>query len=218
MKRAAALNRWCSWMRRKHAPGPVDDLHATSITGGLWGRGEALGLADSRCKSCHGLGMVFGQPVSLGFPRRGFRVCRCVFRAVFRRCFRRYKDPRIAECSRKREEYRADVYLSARRELRGLDWEVFQLRYLRGWDWKRCTREIGIDRGLFFHRVYRVQEKLGRAWRELVPFGLFPVDEYFHSRVHSRMEFQGGRNGNVSNNGRRDRGGADRGNGHRGRG
>jgi hypothetical protein len=36
-----------------------------------------------------------------------------------------------------------------------------------------------IDRGLFFHTVYRVEEKLGRAFVETEPYGLFPVDDYF---------------------------------------
>jgi hypothetical protein len=28
--------------------------------------------------------------------------------------------------------------------------------------------------------VYRLQQKLGRVFRELEPYGLFPVDDYFH--------------------------------------
>jgi hypothetical protein len=37
-----------------------------------------------------------------------------------------------------------------------------------------------MDRGNFFHSVYRIQQKLGRVFRELEPYGLFPVDDYFH--------------------------------------
>ena len=36
-----------------------------------------------------------------------------------------------------------------------------------------------IDRGTFFHAVYRIEQKLGRVFRELQPYSLFPLDEYF---------------------------------------
>jgi hypothetical protein len=36
-----------------------------------------------------------------------------------------------------------------------------------------------LDRGDFFHIVYRVQERLGKVFRELEPYALFPLDEYF---------------------------------------
>ncbi len=37
-----------------------------------------------------------------------------------------------------------------------------------------------MDRGNFFHAVYRIEQKLGRVFRELEPYSLFPVNEYFH--------------------------------------
>jgi hypothetical protein len=43
-----------------------------------------------------------------------------------------------------------------------------------------CARKLGIDRGSFFHAVYRIEQKLGRVFRELEPYPLFPLDEYFH--------------------------------------
>jgi hypothetical protein len=54
-----------------------------------------------------------------------------------------------------------------------------------GADWKLCSRKLGIDRGNFFHAIYRIEQKLGRVFRELQPYPLFPVDEYFQgpSRV-----------------------------------
>jgi len=38
-----------------------------------------------------------------------------------------------------------------------------------------------MDRGSFFHEIYRIEQKLGRTFRELQPHALFPVDEYFNS-------------------------------------
>ncbi len=37
-----------------------------------------------------------------------------------------------------------------------------------------------MERGEFFHEVYRIEQKLGRTFRELEPHALFPVDEYFN--------------------------------------
>jgi len=51
---------------------------------------------------------------------------------------------------------------------------------LLGADWRLCTRRLGMDRGNFFHMVYRIEQKLGRAFRELKPYALYPLDEYFH--------------------------------------
>lgn len=48
-----------------------------------------------------------------------------------------------------------------------------------GADWKLCTRRLNIDRGTFFHIVYRVEEKLGRAFAEIEPYPLYPVEDYF---------------------------------------
>jgi hypothetical protein len=36
-----------------------------------------------------------------------------------------------------------------------------------------------MDRGNFFHEIYRIQQKLGRVYRELEPYALYPLDEYF---------------------------------------
>jgi len=33
--------------------------------------------------------------------------------------------------------------------------------------------------------VYRIEQALGRIFRELKPYGLFPLDEYFHGSVRA---------------------------------
>jgi hypothetical protein len=37
-----------------------------------------------------------------------------------------------------------------------------------------------MDRGDFFHIVYKIEARLGKAFREQEPYGLFPLDEYFY--------------------------------------
>ena len=75
----------------------------------------------------------------------------------------------------------ADVWLVARRTLADspVDWAVFRWHYLLGADWKLCARRLNITRGNMFHAFYRVEEKLGKTFRELQPYPLFPLDEYF---------------------------------------
>ncbi|HEY2845715.1 MAG TPA: hypothetical protein VGJ09_18790 [Bryobacteraceae bacterium] len=81
---------------------------------------------------------------------------------------------------RKDEEYIADFCLVSRRNLTEEEHQLFRYHFLLGADWKLCTRKLKMDRGNFFHSVYRIEQKLGRMFRELKPYPLFPLDDYFH--------------------------------------
>ena len=81
--------------------------------------------------------------------------------------------------SRKEEEYIADFCLVSKRSLTEIEHQVFKYHYLMGADWKLCCRKLTIDKGNFFHMVYRIEQRLGRVFRELEPYALFPLDEYF---------------------------------------
>jgi hypothetical protein len=123
-------------------------------------------------------------------------------RAIFRACFNRYRE--CAEltkyCSsvsleypanndggrfygRKIEEYLADVCLVARRTLTEEEHRVFRFHFLLGANWKLCSRRLGLNRGLFYHMVYRIEEKLGRAFAEMEPYPLYPVADYFSGTI-----------------------------------
>ena len=125
--------------------------------------------------------------------------CKCVLRSIFRICFDRFLrcvmqekhlsrvslEPHIGRCrpeswGRKDEEYIADFCLVARRALSAEEHQLFRYHFLLGADWKLCTRRLHVDRGNFFHSVYRIEQRLGRVFRELEPYALFPLDEYFH--------------------------------------
>ncbi len=81
---------------------------------------------------------------------------------------------------RKDEEYVADFCLVSRRALGEDEYRIFNYHFLLGADWKLCCRKLKIDRGNFFHAVYRIEQKLGRVFRELKPYPLYPLDEYFN--------------------------------------
>jgi hypothetical protein len=123
--------------------------------------------------------------------------CNCVFRSVFRVCLARFRECAVSESyaatvswdyfaaggrrvmARKKEEYMADFYLIAKRTLGPLELRVLRFYHLLGADWKLCSRRLGMDRGSFFHVVYRLEEKLGKAYAETEPYPLYPISEYF---------------------------------------
>jgi len=81
---------------------------------------------------------------------------------------------------RKHEEYMADFCLVSRRSLTEAEYRLFRYHFLLGADWTLCARKLSMSRGNFFHAVYRIEQKLGRVFRELQPYPLFPLDDYFN--------------------------------------
>jgi len=80
---------------------------------------------------------------------------------------------------RRDEEYIADFCLTSQRFLEEDEYKLFRFHFILGADWKLCCRRLKMERGSFFHEVYRIEQKLGRVFRELEPYALFPLDEYF---------------------------------------
>lgn len=164
-----------------------------------WTRSETLALAQQSCTYCYGLGLRPGR-AGASTP------CNCVFRAIFRACYERFKQcaskekyvsrvsleanpgrQRKSVWGLKNEEFIADFCLVSRRTLSEKEHQLFKYHFLLGADWKLCCRKLKIDRGTFFHEVYRIQEKLGKTFRELEPHALFPVDEYFSSTGRQKV-------------------------------
>jgi len=160
-----------------------------------WNRSNAIGLAKAACSQCHGEGIRRSEHRELEAP------CNCVFRAVFRACYNRFRECSVASLigtvspefsrgpdgrqtfGRKREEYMADFCLVSRRMLDEGENRVFRYHFLLGADWRLCTRQLKMDRGTFFHTIYRIQQKLGRAFADLQPYALYPPAEYFYGVV-----------------------------------
>ena len=156
-----------------------------------WTRSETIALARQSCAQCHGLGLTPGR-------NEVMNPCHCVLRAIFRACYARFrhcvsKERHISRVAleilpgqggkicwgRKDEEYIADFCLVSRRALTNYEYQVFSAHFLLGADWRLCTRRFRMDRGNFFHAVYRIEQRLGREFRELEPYGLFPLSSYF---------------------------------------
>lgn len=164
-----------------------------------WTRAETLGLSSAGCTQCLGLGTIRGQ--------RSSRPCGCVLRKIFRLCFDRFRSVGVEQANPSRvalggplaeraergaktvrrsssygfpgEEYRADFLLIARRALDDEQYKAFRLHWLLGADYRLCCAKLQIDRGTFFHLVYRIEQLLGRALAETRPYPLWPLDQYF---------------------------------------
>jgi hypothetical protein len=163
-----------------------------------WNRSEAIGTSSSTCAHCHGEGLR-----QLTRKKHGSsKPCNCTLRGVFRACLAKFREcvekPKhlsratLQTCSgkegyrvwgRKDEEYMADFYLLAKRNLDEEHFRIFKFHFLLGADWRLCCRRLNMERGNFFHAVYRIQQQLGRVFRETKPFALFPLDEYFGGTI-----------------------------------
>ena len=160
-----------------------------------WDRSNTIGLATETCKYCEGNGtrVVYKTKAS---------PCNCVFRAIFRACLTRFRDCAATGTafgtvswefcggpggrrmySRKQEEYMADFCLVSRRVLDDEDHRLFRYYFLLGADWQLCARQLKMDRGNFFHAIYRIERTLGRAFSEIRPYPLYPLDEYFGGTI-----------------------------------
>jgi len=150
-----------------------------------------IALALVGCAHCKGLGTS------------GQGACICVDRSVFRIVLNKFRQcasgghlgrpfslngisraqGKVSD-GRKNEDYMADVWLVSKRTLTNpTEWAIFRFHHLLGADWKLCCRQLKIDRGNFFHAVYRIEAKLGKVFRELQPYALWPVDEYFQGNT-----------------------------------
>lgn len=172
-------------------PRPESD---PSSKGKIMNPSHLITLANSRCLACDGRGIKSIDNTS---------VCKCVYRRVFAACldcFRNclHKSPmngtrlemvsRAKNChqvyGRKNEEYMADFLLLAKRTLDGpdsLEYKLFNFHLLLGATGKLVMDRLGlrVPKPTFYHRIERIEEKLGEAFAETKPYGIYPLDEYF---------------------------------------
>ena len=164
-----------------------------------------VALANAHCVYCHGVGIDRG---TARVRKIRPELCGCVYRQIFRICFRRYQ---LAEedirgtcmievgngapnCTRIDSEYCADFEGVAMRALPTPEMQdVFRYHFLAGGDWKFCVARMDVDKGRFFHLVYKVQELIGLRCATVQPHRLYPLDEYFGVTTAQLAQVSGGR-------------------------
>lgn len=160
----------------------------------VWTHDKVFALAWMKCVKCRGVGLTI--------RKTRMQPCGCVTRRAFNTCLGKYhriqatqdrlrgttpvlnpggRDLRFT-WSRKSEEFCADFFLLSKRALNSVEWGIFELFMLQGHNWRYCTAKLKMQRGPFFHAVYKIREILGRAFMETRPYPLFPLDQYFGVR------------------------------------
>lgn len=136
---------------------------------------EAVALASQSCSICYGLGIR-----SLGTRP----ICRCVWRRIFRICYERFRECTAAEQDALGAEFVADFCRVSRLALTPHEHRLFRFHFLLAAECAACCGKLGLNRGEFFHSVYRIEEKIGSA---LIVNGLFPLDDYFPRRPNGYL-------------------------------
>lgn len=84
---------------------------------------------------------------------------------------------------RRNEEYMADFCLLARRAIADSDtYRLFNEYFLLCVDWRACCERHKLHRGSLYRKLWEIEERCGRAFRETRPYALYPLDEYFAVR------------------------------------
>ena len=177
-------------------------------------RGIALGNARRGCAQCHGLGTYQGrtEAVLCGCAlRSAFRGALGRYRYAQAVGLWLYRASRAEVCRRmgfnfgnKDAEFCADFVLIARRLLNDFEFQVFRLHFLCEMEWRDClpllarwvrmARAAGVDgfphvdRGNFFHAVYRIENSLGRAYLEMKPYAVYPTGDYYRGHFVDREQ------------------------------
>jgi hypothetical protein len=157
-------------------------------------RSDFIGMAQSECVKCNGLGLRSEHHNSKHAP------CDCVLRKVTRSIVAKVHELeargnlhsiRLDTLSRpqgrnargiKGSEYKADVFLTARRALPDpVDWLLFRSYCLENRPWRECCPWLG--RGQFFQKLYLIEARLGLCFLEMRPYALFPVSQYWDTRL-----------------------------------
>jgi hypothetical protein len=156
-----------------------------------------MALSLEGCARCHSPGVYLKDRAKVETP------CPCTDRGVFRAVLAAYKHYSISiglsirtnlsqfstqhsrqgrrADGRRVEEWCADVWLTSKRNLTPHQWQILRRHHIRGEDWTR----FGISKGQLFHEKYCLEQKLGRVFRELQPFALYPIQEYFSDSTRS---------------------------------
>jgi hypothetical protein len=156
-----------------------------------WSPQIAAAMAHRRCPDCRGT----GRPA--GVDQRD--LCRCVYRAVFHVCHRRFEqysrsqrhsfrrisfEPIARGVDRSRtwvrriEDYRADFHACGMRSLARHLYQFFSFYYLHGATQELVCRRLGVSARQADDWMAEIEVTVGREIAHLEPYSLFPPKGY----------------------------------------
>jgi len=169
-----------------------------------WTPPIAARLARPGCPECYGTGLPGIPKLSVGPSHQagpvpqGNRLCTCVYRAVFRACYRRFVhcgnlDPSLRRVSyertlravdrtitwaRRNEDFRADFHGCGRRVLPKHLYQLFSFYHLHGAKMEMVCRRLGLGDRRAWEYVGEIETLVGREIAHLQPYSLFPPRGY----------------------------------------
>jgi hypothetical protein len=172
-----------------------------------WTPSIAADLSRYGCPECAGTGVPGRRRLSVCLPPEPeaapgettvVRLCTCVYRAVFRACYRRFlhcgrldpsmrkisyeRTPRAVDRSlvwaRRNEDFRADFHASGLRVLPKHLYQLFSFYYLHGAKMAMVCRRLGISDRRAYDWMAEIETIVGREIAHLQPYSLFPPQGY----------------------------------------
>ncbi len=160
-----------------------------------WTLPSARPLARGDCRDCGGAGVL---PAGNG---RDLLPCSCIFRGVFRACYRKFRACAAADASvravtfqesrqgvdrhlvwfRRNEDYCADFASTGRRVLEPRAYRVFRCFHLLGGTAKLVAERLGISRAEVWRIVEEIEFLVGREVSRMRPYSLYPPREYMRA-------------------------------------
>jgi len=174
-------------------------------------------LSRYGCPECSGTGVPTRRSFSIGPPAPQSeqpacaggpppRLCTCVYRAVFRACYRRFlycgkldpsmrrisyeRTPRAVDRSliwvRRNEDFRADFHACGLRVLPKHLYQLFSFYHLHGAKMELVARRLGLSERRAYDWLAEIETIVGREIAHLQPYSLFPPQGYMIPVVRSR--------------------------------
>lgn len=137
-----------------------------------WIQSETAPLAKQQCGLCFGLGIVQRRASLQDSP------CGCVLREIFRICYEQFQESSRSFGAHEHQQYALDFQIVARRHLSLEDYNIFREYFVNVLPWQGAALRLRLSRSGYFDRLYRIEERLGRAYADIRPHALYPTAAY----------------------------------------
>lgn len=180
-----------------------------------WTPSTTADLSRYGCPECSGTGVPSRNKLSVCPPLNPpeppdvpvLRLCTCVYRAVFRACYRRFlycgkldasmrrisyeRTPRAVDRSliwvRRNEDFRADFHACGLRVLPKHLYQIFTFYHLHGANMEIVRRRLNLGDRRAWEYVADIEKIVGREIAHLQPYSLFPPQGYMMPTSRARQ-------------------------------
>jgi hypothetical protein len=150
--------------------------------------------------------VLANREADLALIAPSLRLCACVYRTVFRACYRRFlycgkldpslrrisyeRTPRAVDRSviwvRRNEDFRADFHACGLRVLPKHLYQLFSFYHLHGAKMELVARRLGLSERRAWDWLAEIETIVGREIAHLQPYSLFPPQGYMIPAARAR--------------------------------